>query len=180
MTTTTYDQFMVSDPTESYAFKIGLFLDRWVAKVRTRILVELAHLLFLKFYDDLQHFLRTIQSEEEQSRTEAQHKVLWDRKSRVAEKTAELIAQLDAIGRVTYRGRDLVDYIVGKDRVEELKLLVDAVRFEQRGEEILARTRKDFLTAFGKRQLTKSQRLALLEKHRELSEFLSGKIPSSS
>jgi hypothetical protein len=179
MTTTTYDQFMASDPTDSYAFRIGLILNRWVTKVRARVLVEPAHLLFLKFYDDLQVFLRMIQLAEEQSRSEAEYKVLWEQKSQVVARTGELVARIDAIGRVTYNGRDLVDYIVGKERAEELRLLVDTVQFEQRGEEILARTRQDFLATFRKRQLTKSQRSALLEKHRELSEFLSGKTQSA-
>ncbi len=180
MTTATYDQLTCPDPTETYAFKAGLFVDRLLARLRVRLLVEVARLLFLGFYDDLQNFLRTIQLAEERAQSEAEYKAIWNHKAKVALKTAELVSQLESIGNVRYGSRGLVDYVVGADRLDQLKLFVEISQFEQAGEAILAQAKRDFLTAYGKRAPSKTQRTALLEKHKELRDFLSGLSSSAS
>lgn len=179
MTTATYDQYLLSDPTESYTFKVGLFFDRLVARVTVRVVVETARLLFLGFYAEFETFLDGIESAEEQSRTESEFKGLWERKLRVAQNTAQLVKQLESLAGVTYKGKDLVNYLVGRDRLGGLKLFVEATGFEQKGEAILAHAKREFLVAYGKRRLSRGQREALLEKHKELSQLLPGTSKSA-
>ncbi len=122
------------------------------------------------FYDELQTFLDPVALAEDQSRSESEYRAVWERKQKVAQKTASLVAQLELLGQLTYKGTNLLHHIVGAQRLEELTLFVEATNLEKRGERILAQAKKDFLATFGKHQLSRNQRLALLEKHKESLE----------
>ncbi len=176
----TYEHFVRLDPTESPLFKLGLFFDRLVTKVQFRFLVVMTRLLFLGFYDDLRIFLEKIELAEGQAQSESEHKAVWDRKMKVAQETEKLAQLLQSMGRISYQGSDLVAYIVGQDRLEEIKIFVELARLEGRGEAILEQTKRDFLGTFGKRRLTRDQRTTFVRKHKELSQVLSGssKFPS--
>lgn len=178
MTTATYDEFIGSDPTETYAFKVGLFLDRLLARITVRVLVEIAHLLFLKFYDDLGNFLHRTELAEAQSRNESEYTAISKRRIKVAQETARLVEHFESIGGVTFEGKNLVEYLVGRDRLQELKLFVKMAQFEEAGERILVQARRDFFASFGRRRLNKMQRTALLEKRKELSQLLSAPTKS--
>lgn len=170
MSVTTYEQFASIDPTQSFLFKAALVLERAVAAMRIRVLIEVARLVMLGFYDDFRTFVDMVERVESQSRTEAQYTAIWSSKVKASENTEKLIHHLEALASFTYRGRNLVDYVMGADRLQHMKLFVEMVRVERQGEEILGRARKDFLAAFARHKLTNSQRTALLLKYKEMSE----------
>jgi hypothetical protein len=174
MTTTTYDQFVGPDPTESYTFRAAVLFEWVLARAKLRFLIEITRLLLLGFYEDFRDFVRDIEQAEDRSKCEAGFKAIWARKSAAAEKVATLVSQLESMGDVPYRGRYLVDYLLGRDRLEKLKLFVEATKLEARAEGLLDKAKREFLASFGKRKLTKGQRTALLQKYKELAQLASG------
>lgn len=170
MDATTYGQLAGLDPTNSNYYKATLFLERLLLRFRLRLVVETAHLLFLGFFEDFRIFLQRIEDAENASQSEAEFMAVWNCKTKVGEKTSRLVSSLESIGNYVYKGRDLVDYVAGRDHLEEMKLFVRVVQFEREAEGALNQTKMAFLTAFGQRKLTQNQRSALLKKYRELTE----------
>jgi hypothetical protein len=180
MRSATYEHSTCTDPTDSYLFKIALLLDWLTAKVKHRILIEVTRLLILGFYEDFRDFLHALEQAEDQCRSEAEFKAVWMRKLAAAERVAKLVGQLESIGHVPYNGRDLVNYLVGNDRLEELQLFVKATRLEREAEAMLDKAKRGFLASFAKRRLARDQRAALLQKYRELTQLTSGTTDSTS
>lgn len=145
-----------------------MILQRLTAAAKLRVLVELTRLVLLGFYDDFCRFMDDMEQAENQSQSEAVFSTVWSLRLSAAEKTSKLIQRLERMKDVSYKGRSLLDYLIGDNRLEEMSLFVQMVKLEAEGEQILAKAKRDFMAAFGKRKLSKNQRTALLEKYREL------------
>lgn len=171
MDATTYEQFVGLDPTKSFLFRAAIVLERLITAFRVRLLIEVTRLVLLGFYDDFRTFLDAIEGAEDQTHKESEYIAIWSLKTSVAEKTGKLVERLESIRGITYRGKNLGDYLIGKERLDHLKLFVEVAKLERQGEDILRQARKDFLASFAKYKLTSSQRTALLEKYKELSKL---------
>lgn len=171
MTTATYDTWSRLDPTESSMFWWAVRLERVITTVKFHFLIELTRLLLLGFYEDFQTFLAKIELEEGRCESEAQFTAIFGYKARAAGRIEQLVCRLDSLGDVSYKGRNLPEYLVGTDRLEELKLFVRATALEREGEEILDRSKKKFVFTVTQRKLTPNQRTALLDRYRELAEL---------
>lgn len=169
MPTATYEQFVVLDPTESFAFKVGALLNRLLAKVRLRLLIEAARLFFLGFYDEFIQFVGMIEEAEARSRSEAEWDKIWRLRLHVAERIEGLLDRFALLERASYRGRDLLDYLIGRDRLEQLRLFVSATRLDQQAELAIQQSKREFLATFVKQKLSRAQRTAFLEKYREMT-----------
>jgi hypothetical protein len=170
MTAATFDTWSRLDPTESSIFWWAVRLERVIATVKFHFLIELTRLLLLGFYEDFQTFLATIELEEGRSENEAQFTAVFGYKARAAERIEQLVSRLDSLRAVSHKGRNLPEYLVGTDRLEELKLFVRATALEREGEEVLDRSKKKFVLTVTQRKLTPNQRTALLDRYRELAE----------
>ncbi len=171
MTTATYDAWSRLDPTESSMFRWTVRLERVITTFKFRFLIELTRLLLLGFYEDFQAFLVGIELEEDRSENEAQFKAVFRHKARAAERIEQLVSHLDSLGTASYKGRKLPEYLVGTDRLVELRLFVRATALEREGEEILEQRKTKFLVAVTRRRLTPNQRTAVLDRYKELAEF---------
>jgi len=181
MTTDTYDTWSRLDPTESSMFWLAVRLERVITRVKFHFLIELTRLLLLGFYEDFQTFLATIELEEGRSENEAQFTAVFRHKARAAERIEQLVSRLDSLGAVSYKGRSLPEYLVGRGRLDELKLFARATALEREGEEILDQSKKKFVLTVTQRKLTPNQRTALLDRYRELAELPpnGGPLPSA-
>ncbi|HMD85679.1 MAG TPA: hypothetical protein VKO18_13375 [Terriglobia bacterium] len=180
MTTATYDSWSRLDPTDSTVFRWADRLGRVITTVKIHFLIELTRLFLLGFYDDFQTFLVRVEFEENRSESEAQFRAIFGVKIRAAERIEQLLSRLDLLGAVSYRGRNLSEYLVGTDRMEDLKLFVRAMSLEREGEEILDRSKKKFVFTVTQRKLTPNQRTALLDRYRELAQLPPSGGPLSS
>ena len=169
MATTTYDQFLGLDPTESFAFKAGAFLNGLLARFRLRLFIEAARLFFLGFYDEFVQFVNMIEEAEARSGNEAEWSKVWVLRVHVAERIEKLLDRFAQLEGASYRGKDLLDYLLGRDRIEQLRLFVWATRLDQQAEVAIEQSKKEFLASFGRRTLTRAQRTAFLEKYEELA-----------
>jgi len=168
MSATTYDRFASLDPTNTPLFRMAMILQRMTAAAKLRVLVELTRLVLLGFYDDFCRFIDHVEQAENQSQGEAGFSAVSSLKLSTAEKTSKLIQRLERMKHVSYKGTNLIDYLIGDNRLEEMSLFVQMVKLEAEGEQILAKAKMGFMAAFGKHKLSKNQRTALLEKYREL------------
>lgn len=171
MTTATYETWSRLDPTESSLFRWTVRLERVIATFKFRFLIELTRLLLLGFYEDFQAFLVRIELEEDRSENEAQFKAVFGHKARAADRVEQLVSHLDSLGAVSYKGRNLREYLVGTDRLEELRLFVRATALEREGEEILDQSRRKLVVTVTQRRLTPNQRTAMLDRYKELAEL---------
>ncbi len=169
MTSVTYDQLVCMDPTSTYQFKGVILLERLITRIRLRFLLEMTRLLMLGFYDDFQTFLQNVESAEHRSRSESEFRAIFGCKLRAAQATSGMIERLQILEGLRYRERDLLDYLIGRDRLEELSLFVKATMIENEAEGMLDEAKREFLKSFAKRKLTKVQRAAILQKYDELS-----------
>jgi len=181
MTTATYETWSQPDPTETRLFWWAVRLERLIATFKFHFLIEFTRLLLLGFYEDFQAFLARIELEENRSENEAQFKAVFQHKVRAAERMEELVSHLDSLGNVPYKGCKLGEYLVGADRLEELKLFVRATALEREGEEILDQGKRKFLVTVTQRKLTPNQQSAMLGRYKELAELFprSGEFPSA-
>ncbi len=173
MASITYEELQGIDPTDSILYRAAVLFDGLLRRVKLGILVEISRLLFLGFYEDFRIFLDAIEQAEGASVNAGEFEAVWSCKLRVANKIAVLVARLESIGAASYKDTSLIHYIAGKERLEGLKLFVQATDVERQGEEILTRTKGAFLTSFAQRKLTQNQQASLLEKYKELAEVLS-------
>jgi hypothetical protein len=164
----TYEQLSRLDPTDTTLFKAAVFLDRVLGKIKIWFLVEITRLVLLGFYEDFQDFVRAIDRAEDQSENEAEFRATWTRKSEAAERIDRLVHVLERLGNLEYKGTSLLEYLIGAERLENLRLFVRAAAVEGEGEEILNKAKKEFLAAFAQRRLSQGQQVALMEKYKEL------------
>ena len=177
MTTITYDQLVARDPTESSLFKCAMVFDRVVAKLKLKFLIEVMRLLMLGFYEDFRCFVQATDGAEAQAEKQAQFMAVQKLKLAAAANTAKLISRLESLDGVPYKGGNLLDYILGRDRLDDLRLFVKATRVEHQAEEVLDQAKSQFLSSFAKRRLSKSQQTALLQKFNELKQVAVGNGP---
>jgi len=167
-----YGQPLPLDPTSSSSFRLFRLFERLLVWARIRFVIEMARLFFLGFYEDFRRFLVGLERELDRSETEAQYKLLWAIKAEASEKMDVLLDHLGPLEHYRYKGQGLVEYLIGAQRLQELRLFVKATKLEGEAEGLIDGTKVAFVTSLAQRQLTESQRIAMLEKYRELVEPL--------
>jgi hypothetical protein len=170
MTTTTADQFQLSiDPTESFEFKAFILLDTIVRRIKLRLLIELVRLSFLGFYDRFEKFLEQVQQYEDDAMGEEAITAILAQKLRLAQNVRTLVARLEPMTSVPFKGVNLGEYVAGKERIEALRLFIAHAELEQQAEEMIEQSKTEFLSNFARRRLTREQKNRLVEKHRKIS-----------
>jgi hypothetical protein len=169
MTTTTADRFSPFDPAQSFEFKAFLFFERLVATVKVRILVELARLSFLGFFDRFESFLDELQLAEDESTSEQDIRAVLDQKIKLVKNIERLVTSLESMRGVSFKKSNLAIYVAGKERIEMLGNFLKSTALEQGVEEQIEEAKTDFLSTFARRKLTREQRALLIEKYRKLS-----------
>ncbi len=172
MTTTTADQFQLSaDPADSYEFKAFILLDSIVTRIKLRGLIELVRLSFLGFYDRFETFLDQIQQAEDDVVGEEAVASVLAQKLRLAQNVKTLVARLEPMTHVPFRGGNLGEYVAGKERIETLKLFITSTTLEHQAEEMIEQSKIEFLSNFARRRLTREQRNRLIENYRKISSI---------
>lgn len=170
MTTTTADQFpLFTDPTDSFEFKAFFLLDSIITKARLRVLIELTRLSFLGFYDRFEKFLEQLQLAEDEAIGEETAKAVVGQRLHLAASIETLLARLDPMTRITFKGSNLGEYVAGKDRIDTLRLFIKSARIDQQAEDKIEQSKVEFLSSFARRRLTKHQQSLLVEKYRKFS-----------
>jgi hypothetical protein len=169
MTTTTANFPLLPDPTESFEFRAFILLDLIVARVKLRAVIELARLSFLGFYDRLEKFVDQLQRAEDDAVGEAAVKAIVEQRLRLATNVERLLSRLEPMAQVPFKRSSLGDYIAGIDRIEVLKAFIRIAKAEEAAEDLIERSKTEFLSEFARRRLTKHQRDLLIEKHRKFS-----------
>jgi len=170
MTTITADQFLLSaDPTDSYEFKAFILLDSIVRRIKLRGLIELVRLSFLGFYDRFETFLDQIQQAEDDVLGEDAVATVLAHKLRLAQNVRMLIARLEPMTHVPFKGGNLADYVAGKERIQILKGFIASTMLEHQAEEMIEQSKIEFLSNFARRRLTREQRYRLIENYRKIS-----------
>jgi hypothetical protein len=169
MSSVTYDLTLAADPTQAFTFKAGMFLNRLQRRFRFRIIVEIARLLFLGFYEDFVEYGDLLETAEAGSKNATDFEAVWRRRLRAARDIERLIATFESMQGASYQGRDLVEYVIGSERLEHLRAFVVATRLDERAETAIAQAKRQFLRTFATRKLSNAQRTAFVEKYRALS-----------
>jgi hypothetical protein len=170
MSSITYDELVGQDPTDSFLFKAVMFLNQVQRRVRFGLLVEATRLSFLGFYDDFVKFAEALDEAEGRSQNAPEFDRVWECRLHAAGKIEKLIACFEPLRGARYGGRDLVDYIIGDERLDQLAVFAQATRLDEQAESVIARAKGQFLSTFATRKLNRAQRSALLDKYRELVE----------
>jgi hypothetical protein len=169
MTTATAGLSLFTDPTESFEFRAFIFLDLIVARLKLRVLIELARLSFLGFYDRLEKSLDQLERAENEIIGEAEIKAIVEHRLHLASNIETLLGRLEPMTRMQFKNSTVGDYVAGKDRIETLRAIIKSAKIEHRAEELIENSKIEFLSEFARRKLTKHQRDQLVERHRRLS-----------
>jgi hypothetical protein len=169
MSSVTYDELVGTNPTDSFFFKAGMLLNRVQRRVRFRLVVEMARLFFLGFYEDFVRFAEALDEAESRSRDAAEFEKVWSCRLNAAEKIERLVECFDSMRHFRYKGKNLVDYVIGDERLEQLRAFVQGTRVDEQAELAISRAKNGFLSTFAARRLNRTQRSALLEKYREMA-----------
>jgi len=170
MTTTTADQFpLFTDPTQSFEFKAFILLDSIITRARLRILIELTRLSFLGFYDRFEKSLDQLQIMEDEATGEEMVKMVMGRRLHFATSIETLLARLEPMTRIPFKGSSLGEYVAGRDRIETLKYFIRGAKIDQQAEDLIEQSKTEFLSSFARRRLTKQQQALLVEKYRKFS-----------
>ena len=168
MSEATFEQLGSLDPTKTFLFKAAMLFEGLVLKLKLRVLMQICRLLLLGFCEDFRIFVREIELAEDRSRSEAEYKLVWSFKSEAAGNVARLVDKLESMQGSFYSARTLPDYLIGEERLEELKMFIRLTQVECEADGLIDAAKKDFLRSFAKRQLSKSQQAAFLRKYEEL------------